>query len=476
MNRTITLAIVSVGTLMAAVDTTIVLLALPSLTLSLHTDLYHSIWVLLSYLLVLSVLSTQAGRIGDILGRSRVYNTGFVIFTLASLMCGLSNEVYELILFRLIQAVGGAFLTANSYAIIADNFPPNERGKAYGITTVGWNVGALLGIVLGGVLTTLVGWQYIFFINVPIGIVAVILGIRNLKDLNKVKTSLDIPGTVLLGISLTLISVGSILIASNGVNLYETISIFAGLLILPFFVLNEMRVKSPIINVNLFKEKLLSFSLMASFLQGIGGLSITFLLIMYLQGVRGLTPLDSSLFLTPGYLLASILSPFMGRIADRVNPGKVAGVGLIFIFASLMVYYFFLTPSSPLFFILLTTAITGIGSSMFWPSNATAIMFSAPKQYYGSVSGVSRTLGSIGTTLSYVLSITVATLSIPRYVAFEIFLGTNVLNGKVDNVFVSGLHVAFLVSAIIILAASIFSVLGGRTKEKRREEKVMVKP
>lgn len=141
-----------------------------------------------------------------------------------------------------------------------------------------------------------------------------------------------------------------------------------------------------------------------------------------------------------------------------------------------MVYYFFLTPSSPLFFILLTTAITGIGSSMFWPSNATAIMFSAPKQYYGSVSGVSRTLGSIGTTLSYVLSITVATLSIPRYVAFEIFLGTNVLNGKVDNVFVSGLHVAFLVSAIIILAASIFSVLGGRTKEKRREEKVMVKP
>ncbi len=474
MNKTIVLAILSIGTLMAAVDTTIVLLALPSMTISLHTDLYHTIWVLLVYLLVLSVLSTQAGRIGDIVGKSKIYNLGFVVFTLSSLMCGLSTEVYELIVFRLIQAVGGAFLTANSYAIIADHFPPNERGRAYGITSVGWNVGALLGIVLGGVLTTFLGWQYIFFINVPIGAVAVILGIRNLKDVQMHKSTLDLTGTVILGISLTLISIGSIFIASNGVTSLEVLAIVVGLALLPVFAYNEMRVKNPIINVKLFREKLLSFSLMASFLQGIGGLSITFLLIMYLQGVRGLSPLDSSLLLTPGYVVASVLAPFMGRFADRGKPGIVAGVGLMFIFASLMLYYFALTPSTPFADILAITVITGVGSSMFWPSNAAAVMFNAPKQYYGSVSGVSRTLGSIGTALSYVMSITVATLTIPRYVAFEIFLGTNVLAGKVDSLFVSGLHFAFLVSALIILTASVFSILGGGTRKEEKERSVEV--
>ncbi|BBG24921.1 MFS transporter [Sulfuracidifex tepidarius] len=475
MNRGIVLAILSIGTLMAAVDTTIVLLALPSMTISLHTDLYHTIWVLLVYLLVLSVLSTQSGRIGDIVGRSKVYNLGFVIFTLSSLMCGLSSDVYELIAFRFTQAIGGAFLTANSYAIIADYFPPNERGRAYGITSVGWNVGALVGIVLGGVLTTFLGWQYIFFINVPIGAVAVVLGVKNLKDVNTHKSSLDISGTVLLGTSLTLISVGSILIASNGVTMPEVAAILLGIAFLPAFIYNEMKVKNPVINVSLFKEKLLSFSLAASFLQGIGGLSITFLLIMYLQGVRGLSPLDSSLLLTPGYVVASVLAPFMGRFADKGKPGAVAGVGLLFIFASLMIYYFALTPTTPFPEILGITVITGIGSSMFWPSNAAAVMFNAPKQYYGSVSGVSRTLGSIGTALSYVLSITVATLAIPRYVAFEIFLGTNVLDGSVDSTFVNGLHFAFLVSAVIILAASIFSVMGGGTKKETRKNEITVK-
>ncbi|MUM64970.1 MFS transporter [Acidianus infernus] len=247
----------------------------------------------------------------------------------------------------------------------------------------------------------------------------------------------------------------------------DVVEIILGIALLPLFILNESKVQSPIINLRVFKIKLLSFSLLASLFQGIGALSITFLLIMYLQGVRGLTPLQSSLLLTPGYVVASVLAPFMGRIADKGRPGLLAGIGLLFIFSSLMLYYFILTPSTPYFTILWITAITGIGSAMFWPSNATAVMFSAPKEYYGSVSGVSRTLGSIGTTLSYVMSITIATLVVPRQVAFEIFLGTNVLEGGVSNAFVNGLHFAFLISAIIIIIAALFSVLGGSTNVKR---------
>ncbi|AHC51857.1 major facilitator transporter [Sulfolobus acidocaldarius SUSAZ] len=455
------------GTLMAAVDTTIVLLALPTITTDLHTDLYTSIWVLLAYLLVLAILSTQAGRIGDIVGRSRIYNMGFLFFTLASGLCGISNNVEFLIGFRILQAAGGAMLASNSGAIVADILPPNRRGGAYGLTTLGWNVGALLGIILGGVLTTFVGWRYIFYINVPIGIIAVILGFREIKDVNKTKNKLDIPGSLVLGLLLFLISFGSVLIAGEGVSISSVLMIIVGILLIPAFILVERKVSAPIVNMRVFREKKLSYSVFANFLQGLGALAVSFLLIMYLQGVRGYSPFYSSIILSPGYIIASILAPIMGRVADRGKPGVIAGIGLIFTFISLMAYYLFLTPITPIEIILAITFITGIGSGMFWPSNQTAIMFNAPREYYGAVSGVSRTLGNIGTILSYVLTITVSTLSIPRNVAFEIFLGTNVLNGGVSSVFVDGLHLAFLISSVIVVVAAILSILGeGKTSRK----------
>lgn len=416
-------------------------------------------------MIVISVLSTQAGRIGDLFGKGKIYNLGFVIFTAASALCGISTNIDMLIIFRIIQAIGGAMLVANSSSIVADVFPPDRRGKAYGITSLGWNIGALVGIVLGGVLTTFLGWQYIFYINVPIGIAAVILGIMNIKDINKINTKLDIPGAILLGISLGLISLSLMFIAASGISTDSVIELILGIVLIPFFLLNEIRSKYPIINLKVFKIRLLTYSILANFLQAIGGLSLSFLLIMYLQGVRGLSPLDSSLLLTPGYVIASILAPFMGKVADRGKPGVVAGIGLIFIFITLILYFFLLTPITDYYLIVGISAITGIGSAMFWPSNSTAIMFYAPKEYYGSVSGLSRTLGNIGTILSYVLSIVVATLSIPRNVAFEIFIGTTTLNGDVSATFVNGLHFAFLISSIIIVVAMIFSFMSGKSKE-----------
>jgi len=254
-------------------------------------------------------------------------------------------------------------------------------------------------------------------------------------------------------------------IAASGISTDSVIELILGIVLIPFFLLNEIRSRYPIINLKVFKIRLLAYSILANFLQGIGGLSLSFLLIMYLQGVRGLSPLDSSLLLTPSYVIASILAPFMGKVADRGKPGVVAGIGLIFIFITLILYFFLLTPITNYYLIVGISAITGIGSAMFWPSNSTAIMFYAPKEYYGSVSGLSRTLGNIGTILSYVLSIVVATLSIPRNVAFEIFIGTTTLNGDVSATFVNGLHFAFLISSIIIVIAMIFSFMSGKTKE-----------
>ncbi|MCY0869408.1 MAG: MFS transporter, partial [Firmicutes bacterium] len=160
------LTVILIGVLITAVDTTIVVLALPTMMASLKSPLSGAVWVILSYLLVITLLATQVGRIGDMFGRVRIYEYGFLVFIIGSLLCGIAGNETQLILFRILQGIGGAFVTANSGAVIADTFPPEVRGRAYGFNSIGWNLGAILGILLGGFITTYFSWRWIFLINV----------------------------------------------------------------------------------------------------------------------------------------------------------------------------------------------------------------------------------------------------------------------------------------------------------------------
>ena len=217
----IIISVLMLGTLMGSLDSTIVILAFPTISNSLHATFITTLWMILIYLLVVAVCTTQLGRIGDIWGRGRMFNAGFGVFTLGSLFCGLSPGIYWLIASRGIQAVGGALMQANSGAIIADMFPPNVRGTAFGYLSLGWTSGAMLGIVLGGIITTYVGWEYIFFINIPIGIAATVLGFRYVTDNPRVNATLDIPGMVLLGTALTFISFSGVDFATEGTDCPE---------------------------------------------------------------------------------------------------------------------------------------------------------------------------------------------------------------------------------------------------------------
>lgn len=466
MNSNAQLLVVVLGTLMAAVDTTIVVLALPVIASSLHADLALVIWTLLAYLLTTAVLATQMGRVGDILGRSKVYNTGFVIFTISSALCGISPDVYALIGFRILQGIGGSMLIGNSSAIISDVFPREIRGRAFGFTALGWNSGATLGIVLGGILTTFLGWQWIFYINVPIGFLAVILGVRTLKDTNKNQAKLDVVGGVLLGASLSLISFGAVEMAGNGLTLYSLSFMIVGASLLIPFVFYELRSDHPMLQLRAFRERILTYSIVASFLQSMGYLSVVFLLIMYLQGVKGLSPFYASLLLVPGYVLSSLISPYMGRLADRLGSRIMATSG-IFMMLVAMGIYLTLTVSSPLFVVVIASIISGVGASMFYPANNSSIMRNAPRQFYGAISGLARTLGNIGTLASYVISITVASLSVSRETAYEVFLGTTNLQGGVSVSFVHGIHEAFLTSIGILVLALVISALRGSETQVR---------
>jgi|YelNatPaOPRAMG01_1025707.scaffolds.fasta_scaffold03452_11 EmrB/QacA subfamily drug resistance transporter len=463
--RGLILLSVLIGTLMSAIDTTIVILALPTITSSFkNASFIETIWVILIYLLVLAVLTTQMGRLGDIFGRGRIFNIGFLIFIAGSGLAGISPTVDFLIGFRALQGFGAVLIQANSSAIVADHFPAGERGKAFGITSMGWNIGGTLGIVLGGFITTLIGWRYIFYINVPIGLIGFVIALLYIKDDKKSETKIDFIGTSILFAILALVAYGATDIAGHGLNIDNLIEIVAGILMIIPFIFAESRVKSPLIQLSAFRERLLSYSLLAATLQAVGYLSVVFILIMYLQGIRGFSPLYASILLVPGYVLASFLAPLMGRYADRIGAGIVATVGIFFMSLGVFVYLF-LGIGTSIYVVILGSVISGFGGSMFWPSNSSSVMSSSPRELYGSISGLLRTLSNMGTLLSYVITITVAAETIPRQAAYAVFLGKYTLGTTLSKSFLTGLHSALIVSIMLLIIAGIFSI--GRAKKAR---------
>lgn len=462
------LAVIVIGTLMASIDSTIVLLAFPAMTQALHSTISTIIWVIIIYMIVVAVFSTQFGRIGDIYGRGRMFNLGFIIFTIASFLCGIAPTDVSLIAFRAVQAIGGALIASNSSAIIADTFERHKIGRAYGFTGLSWNIGALLGILLGGVITTFIGYRYIFFINVPIGIVAVVLGLRYVKDNNRSKDKLDIPGMVALGVAIALLAYAGIDYASVGLSSINVIIAMVGIIAAAAFVIIDKKVKMPTINFSMFKNRIFRNSLMASLFQGLGFMGVTFLLIMYLQGVRGFSPLDASLVLFPGYVVSGILAPYMGKYSDKYGARPIATTGIIFMVLGVIFYILVLGISTPVYYVIIGTIITGFGGAMFWPANNSAVMANVAGELRGAASGTLRLFSSLGLIGSFIIAFVAAASAVPRYLAFEIFAGTSKVIGGISKGFVAGMHVAFVALMVMLIIAGIFSFTRG--KENRFEQ------
>ena len=452
------------GVLMTAVDTTIVVLALPEIQRSLHVALSAVVWVIISFLLVITLLATQVGRLGDMFGRVRMYQAGFAVFVVGSALCALAWDEVSIIVFRVIQGIGGALIMANSGAVIADLYPRERRGRAYGLTSVGWTIGAVLGVVLGGLIVTYVSWRWIFWINVPTGAVAIAVALRVLRDRGeRTRQRLDPLGMITLGLGLFGV-LWAITKLANGPFDAETAGyLIGGLVMIGVFVFIESRVPAPMLPLRIFKVPTMSASLLASLFQGLSSFAVLFLLLMYLQGPRGLSPLNASLLLLPGYVLSAGGSLYAGRLADRRGPVLPATLGLAMQAVSLILYAQ-LTNATPLWWIVCIGIINALGASLFFPANSSAIMKAAPPDMFGIASGMMRTFANVGMVFSFSVAILVASRSISRQLAFAIFVGTTSLHGEVADAFTTGLHAAFYESVAFMVIAAILSGLRGHTE------------
>ncbi len=462
VHENIILGVILVAVLMAAIDSTIVLLAFPAIVESLHSNLATIIWVILIYMLVSAVATTQFGKVGDIYGRAKIFMGGLTVFTVASFLCGIAPTDVLLIIFRSVQGLGGAMVAATSGAIIADTFERHRIGRAFGFTAMAYNVGAILGIVLGGIITTFVGWQYIFFINVPIGIVALALGSKYIADKQTFAAKLDLLGMVTLALALSLLLYGGIGYASTGTGSLNTVMIVLGVVLLIAFYFVEKRADSPTIPFEMFANKVFKNSILAALLQGLGFLGVVFMLIMYLQGVRGFSPLYASLLLVPGYVVSGVLAPHMGRVSDKHGARIVATIGIAMQIIGVVVYLS-LNATSSIYVVIIGSLITGIGGSMFWPANSSAVMAHAEQRRFGIASGLSRMFSTMGMMGSFIVVFVVAALSIPRSEAFQIFVGTSAkLGGSVASAFVTGMRFSFIAMIVILAIAGIISLARGK--------------
>jgi EmrB/QacA subfamily drug resistance transporter len=454
----------TVATLMAAIDSNIVLISLPTIGRQLpDTTPTTLLWILLGYSLLTAVVLLNFGRLSDMFGRVRLYVLGFGIFTVGSLICGFSQSGPELVGFRLVQAVGAAFLFSNSAAIITDAFPPNERGRALGINQVSIVVGSLSGLVLGGIITSTIGWRWIFFVNVPIGLIATIRARVDLHEIAKPEAAphIDWAGNLAFAGGLTLLLVGITFGALGQLDLVEAVATgVVGLALLLLFVGLERREAFPMLDLTLFRIRQFTSSSLAMLLNALARGAFTFILVFYLQGPpRYLDPLTAGLYLIPVSASLATFGPVSGWLSDRFGHRPFLFAGLL---TSAVGFFWLATigPDDSFFTLAPPLILVGSGMGLFASPNRAAMMTAVPPTQRGVASGIGTTFITSGTTISLGLTLIILSSVISRTAIQQVFLGTASpsMPFTAGAGFLTAIHLIFLISGTLCLLAIVPSI------------------
>ncbi len=456
----------TIGTLMASLDSNIVLIALPTIGRELPgITVLDLLWILLGYQLVTASVLVNFGRLADMFGRVRLYNFGFALFTVGSGLCSLAQSGPELIGFRMVQAFGGAFLFSNSAAILTDAFPSNERGMALGINQVSIVVGSVTGLILGGVLTTVLGWRSIFWVNIPIGVFATVWSRYHLKEKGTLegKSRIDLTGNIAFASGLSVLLLGVTTDALAAIPSIESLSlIFSGIVLIVAFFFIERRVPHPMFDLSLFKLRLFSAGNSAIFLNSLARGAVTLVLVFYLQGpTMRLNPLEAGIFLIPISASLVAFGPVSGILSDRFGARGISTIGLVVSAVGFMLLA--LTVSATVTFEAMAIPLILVGSGMgiFASPNRSSIMNSVPAQRRGIASGVSTTLVNVGQTFSLGLAFLIMTKATPLSMLEQIFVGGSSSGSFSFSDFITSIHLVFYLSTAFLLIAIIPSMLRG---------------
>ena len=460
----VALSVTGVGAFMSSLDGSIVVVGLPTVLQNLHASIVDGVWIITGYKLMMTILLVLLGRLADLYGKVKLYNLGFVIFTIGSLLCALSRTGEQLVIFRFLQGAGAALLLGNSIAIVTDAFPKTELGMGLGSIMMTANLGAIAGYTLSGVMITYFGWRSIFLINVPIGIFGTIWGYLRLKEVGTktVGQKFDYAGSILycIGLSTILLAL-TIGDPTSGRN----IAILAGGL--AFFVavvFVELNHKYPTLDLTLFKIRQFAMGNLANFLNSLTFSCGPFLRSLYLQLVLGYSPLKTGLLLIPMDSLILILNPISGRLADRYGSRVLSSLGLAFNAAAL-IWFSTLNEKSSYGTVLISLVLFGFGLALFAPAITSSLMGSVPSQKRGVASGIVTTISQTAGVMSIPFSLLLMPLVMPYNKLSQIVSSSQLINSNEGPLFLKATNIACLILGIITLFA-VIPVLLGTSKEK----------
>ena len=445
--------VVGIGTFMSALDGSVVNIILPVLRAYFKSDVASVEWVVVIYLLVVSSLLLTFGRLGDLRGHKGMYAGGFLIFVTASAVCGLAPTVTVLVAARTVQAVGAAMLFANAPAILTHSFPPQQRGQALGLQAMMTYLGLTVGPSLGGWLTQTISWRAVFYINVPVGLLAFILSLVFLpadKPEAAHAERFDWPGALLFSAGL-----GALLLGLNQGDAWGWMSpavlvcAAAAVILLGGFLRIEKRTSSPMLDLSLFSQRIFSASTASAVLNYVSLYCVIFLLPFYLLQGRGLNPAQAGLLLTAQPIVMAIVAPISGSLSDRIGSRLLSTLGMLVMAAGLFLLSS-LKPDSANSVILVGLAVTGLGTGIFISPNTSALMGSAPRQRQGIASGILATARNVGMVLGVGLAGAIFT---------SVMAGTRGQNGLFTAV-----HTGLLVGAGVALVGALISSIRGSVK------------
>lgn len=459
----IALSCTTLGALLSALNSNTLIIALPVIARELKVSVGVIVWTLMVYMLAITVLVPAIGRGADIIGRKKLYVSGFAIFTIASLLCGLAQNGWELIAARFIQAVGGSLILACSTAIVADAFPVWQLGTALGINGMVISAGSVVGPVLGGLLTSW-NWRWVFFFNIPLGVIGTLWAGKQLREVVKLPEgqTFDWQGALLFllsfGLILWALTFGEII---GWRSFLIQGSIALGCILLVLFLYVERKTPQPMLDLSLFSKRILVAAYTSLFLSAVARGAVTFLMVFFFQVIWGIDPLKAGIMLTPFAAIMMVIAPMSGSLSDRYGSRELSSLGLLISAAGLygMARIQLDTSTWQVIFWML---IMGAGSGLFFSPNTNAIMSAVAPERRGIAAGTRTMLNNAGLLISMALGLVLTTASMTPGTMQGLFAGTQVgSHGVSVHLFIAGLHRAFWLSFCISIIAAVVSFMRG---------------